>query len=162
MKHFQSVKISLCVAVAALAACSPKVENRGYMQESEIKDKVVVGQTTKDEVQSLLGSPSAYGNFGGETWYYISSREETYAFMRSEVTEQNTVRIEFDQAGVVSKVEAYDRNSGKDIDIVGRETPTEGHSMTVVEQMLGNIGRFNSPGGTGTVAPGRSGRPGGF
>ena len=159
MKHFQPVKLCLCTALAALIACSPKVDTRGYLQENEIKDKLIAGQTTKDQVMQELGSPSAYGNFGSETWYYISARQETYAFMRSEVTEQNVVRIEFDPAGVVSKVETFDKNSGKDFDVVKRPTPTEGHSLTVIEQLLGNIGRFNAPSNTGSIAPGRPGSP---
>ena len=33
----------------------------------------------------------------------------------------------------------------KAVQIVGKETPTEGHDLTFIEQMLGNLGRFNSP-----------------
>ncbi len=143
-----------------LAACAPKVDNHGYMKDAEWKDNIVIGKTTKDEVTAKFGSPSAQNTFGAETWYYITSRQETVAFLKPEVVDQETIRVEFDQAGVVSNVVAYDKSSGKQFDIVKRTTPTEGHSMGVIEQFLGNIGRFNSPGGgSGSVAPGR--RPGG-
>ena len=82
MKRFQPVKFLLCIGLLTVAACSPKVENHGYVSEGAIKDKLVVGQTTKDEVLTALGSPSAQSSFGDEAWYYITSRREATAFLR--------------------------------------------------------------------------------
>ncbi len=145
MTRFQPVKLLLCLVFLALAACSPKVDNRGYMKDGDVKDKIIVGKSTKDEVIVELGSPSAKSSFGAETWYYISSRQETVAFFKSEVVDQNVVRIEFNSEGVVSSVGNYNKENAKDFDLVKRTTPTEGHSMGVMEQFLGNIGRFNAP-----------------
>lgn len=139
-----------------LAACSPKVEIRGYVKDADW-GTVVAGQTTKDQVIMQFGSPSSQSSFGGESWYYISSREETTAFFAPDVVEQQVVRITFNEGGVVSKVENFDKNSGKAIDIVKRTTPTEGHSMNAVEQLLGNIGRFNSPAQSGVAGSGHKG-----
>lgn len=155
MKRFQPVK---CLLLLALAACAPKADNHGYVTAEDWKEKVTAGQTTKDQILSTFGSPSAQNNFGSETWYYITSRQETTAFLRPKVVEQDVVRIEFDQAGVVSQVEMFDKSNAKKFALVRRTTPTEGHSMGVVEQLLGNIGRFNSPGGKGgSAAPGGRG-----
>ncbi len=151
MKRFQLIPaLVLCV----LAACSPKEATHGYMPQGEIKERLTVGQTTKDEVQAALGSPSSQSTFGDESWYYIWSRKETLAFFASETVEQNVVRITFDKAGVVSKVEAFDKSSGKKVDIAKRVTPTEGHSMGIMEQFLGNLGRFNK---SGSGLPGQHG-----
>lgn len=156
MKQFQPVKLSFCLL---LLACAPKVDQHGYVKAGDWKEQVAIGRTSKDEVLAAFGSPSAQNSFGAETWYYISSRQETVAFLKPEVVEQDVVRIEFDQAGIVSDVTAFDKNSGKEFSLVKRTTPTEGHSMGVVEQLLGNIGRFNSPGGnSGSIAPGGRGR----
>lgn len=148
----------LIAILLPLAACSPKVENKGYAKQKDLVEHIVVGQSTKQEIVDNFGSPSSQSSFGNETWYYINNRLEAVAFLRPEVVEQDITRIEFDSAGVVSKVENFDTNSMQEIDLVGRETPTEGHTMGFLEQTLGNVGRFNNPGGTGragTVAPGR-------
>jgi outer membrane protein assembly factor BamE (lipoprotein component of BamABCDE complex) len=158
MKRFQPITLLL---LAALAACSPKVDNHGYMQQGDIKDKIIVGQTTKDEVMAALGSPSARSTFGEESWYYISSSQETVAFFKPQIADQTVMRVEFDAAGVVSKLDSYTKDSGKDFDIAKGETPTEGHSMNIMEQFLGNIGRFNKPLG-GTSLPGQHNIPGGY
>ena len=151
------IPVFLCAA--ALAACEPKVDTRGYVSDQVIKDQIIAGQTTRDEVMAKLGSPSSQSSFGSETWYYISDRKETVAFMAPEVVQQKVVRIEFNSAGIVDKVEDYSEKDSRDFALVKRTTPTEGHTMSFIEQTLGNIGRFNRPDSSGGVAPGR--RPGG-
>ena len=49
----------------------------------------------------------------------------------------------FDQAtGNVSKIEQLDKDAGQNVDLVARTTPTSGHDLGMMEQVLGNIGRF--------------------
>ncbi len=162
MKLIQLVKVSLVASAALLCSCSPKVENRGYVKQAAWKDTVKVGQTTKQEVLDQFGSPSAKSTFGPETWYYVSSRKESVGFLKPEVVEQETADISFDYAGVVRDVKIYNKDDGRDISLVKRTTPTEGHSLSFIDQTLGNLGRFNKS-SNDTVVPGRRpGGPGGF
>lgn len=126
-----------------MAGCSPKVDNRGYVKDATIKEQIQAGRETKEEVRQLLGSPSATSNYGQEAWYYVSTRKETVAFLAPEIVEQDVVRITFDANGVVSNIESYSKADGQDVDVSKRETPTEGHELGFIEQLLGNIGRFN-------------------
>lgn len=138
------------------AACSPMVDNRGYVKQYDIKDKLVIGQTSKQEVMDQLGSPSSQSYFGPDTWYYIHNRKETRGFMKPASVDQDITSIEFDEKGLVAKINGYDQSQAQSIANVGRETPTEGHSMNFIEQALGNVGRFNKPGdSSNTVAAGR-------
>ncbi len=167
MHQIQSFKttlltVTLCAALG-LSACGPKVETNGYVKHEDIKTLITPGKSTKDDVQKALGSPSSQSTFGNDSWYYITDKKESYAFLKYNTVEQDVVRIEFDESGRVTQVEDYDKSKSEDIQIVKRETATEGHTLGFFEQMLGNIGRFNAPGGgAGTVAgrPGPSG--GGF
>lgn len=152
MKRFQLVNFYAVVFI--LAACSPQVDQLGYVKAADWKDRITVGSTTRDEVLEAFGSPSAQSTFGEETWYYVSIRQETTAFLRPENTEQDIVRVQFNDRGVVSDIAAYDQESAKRFDLVDRTTPTEGHSMGVVEQLVGNIGRFNRTGDDKSIAPG--------
>lgn len=139
-----------------LAACSPIVDNKGYVKQKELKEHIHIGQTSKQEVLEAFGSPSSQSSFGAESWYYVHSRKETTAFLKPEIVEQEVTRIEFDAKGIVSKIDGYGLDQAQSVTPSSRETPTEGHTMGFIEQTLGNVGRFNKPGGTsGTVAPGR-------
>ncbi len=160
MPKNQSLKkqlLACAVSSLVLVSCSPKVDNGGYVHEDPIKNLVTVGTTTREDVRTKLGSPSSQSSFGDETWYYITDRKEAYAFLKPEIVEQEVTSIAFDTKGVVSKVDNYTIDNGQDFDLVKRTTPTEGHTLGFFEQILGNIGRFNRPGGNDSVAPGRKG-----
>lgn len=143
MRHMKYARI--CLSLALLSACSPNVETRGHLMEEDWKAQITPGVTTQDQVLEALGSPSAKSSFGDETWYYINMRRESTAFLRPEIADQSAIAIRFSPSGTVDAVEAFDKSQAKDIAIAKRVTPTEGHQMTFMEQMLGNLGRFNSP-----------------
>jgi len=159
MYKYQYIKLLLPLGLLSLSACSAKVDNRGYVSDAQWKENITIGTTTKDQVFDVFGSPSSQSTFGEETWYYVSSRKEGTAFLKPEIVEQNVTRLTFDANGVVSGTENFDKNSGKDFELAKRITPTEGHQLSFVEQILGNIGRFNKGGDSG-AAPGR--KPGGY
>jgi outer membrane protein assembly factor BamE (lipoprotein component of BamABCDE complex) len=146
----------LIALLLPIAACSPKVDNKGYVKQSDLSAEIVVGKTSKQEILENFGSPSSQSSFGSETWYYINNRLETMAFLKPDVVEQDITRIEFDTAGIVSKLENFGSDKITDVKTISRTTPTEGHTMGFIEQTLGNVGRFNKPGSaSGSVAPGR-------
>ena len=149
MAKIQIVKLTVLFTAALLCACSAKVDNRGYVSTGDIKTMVSVGQS-RDEVLTNLGSPSSQSTFGTETWYYISTRKEATAFLKPEVVKQDVTKIEFDSAGMVSKIDTFNEQNSEDFSIAKRTTPTEGHSLGFLEQVLGNVGRFNKPGSTGS------------
>jgi outer membrane protein assembly factor BamE (lipoprotein component of BamABCDE complex) len=106
------------------------------------------GKTSRDEVQALLGTPSATATFGGESWQYISARTETTAFFKPEVKERKVVSITFDRSGLVKDVVQRGLEDGIAVDAVERETPTAGKELSILEQLVGNIGKFSKdPGG---------------
>lgn len=152
-------KTAVLLIFVALSACSPKVDTRGYVSNVAFKERITIGQTSKDQVLEQFGSPSSQSTFGPETWYYITSHKETVAFLEPEVVKQEVAGIEFDAAGIAAAVKYFDETNSQELDLVKRTTPTEGHAMGFVEQVLGNIGRFNRPSGD-SVVPGR--KPGGY
>ena len=163
-----SLRILPCMLLLT-TSCITKTNSGGYVNDIDFKEEIAIGMTTRDQVAERLGSPSAQSTFGTETWYYISNKQETVAFFESEITDQRITTVEFDPNGVVSGVKHLSRKDALEFDTVSRVTPTEGRSMTIVEQLLGNVGRFNSPGGgpnaMGSRRPGSNipgGSPGGF
>ncbi len=109
-------------------------------------NQIIEGQSGPEDVRALLGSPSTVSTYGHTTWYYINERKETLAFYAAEVADQNVVAIHFDENDRVREIEHYNKSQSKPVEFVTKETPTEGHEMTIMEQMLGNFGRFNAPG----------------
>ena len=139
-----SAVAGILVLGATLGACSPQVSNMGNKPLSSDIARIKPGEQTRSEVQQILGSPSSRSLYGEEVWFYIGNTREVVAFFAPEETERNVVAVAFDENGVVKTVRALGLDDGEDVAMSEKKTPTAGHNMTVVEQMVGNIGRFNS------------------
>lgn len=128
----------------ALAACGQSIDVRGNLPEPEELSKISPGVHSRTDVASLLGSPSTISTFRDDKWYYIGQKSTQFAFFAPEVLERKIVEISFDPAGVVANSKVYTLEDGQEIDPVERITPTEGREITFFQQLLGNIGKFNT------------------
>lgn len=132
------------VAVSA-AACAPTRATHGFQVIEAKPAEVKVGEDTRSTVTANLGSPSLVSTFEPNIWYYISSAQERKAFYRPKTTAREVVAITFDeQTEKVLSVNSYDLADGKQIAFNDRETPTRGRELTILEQLLGNVGRVGN------------------
>lgn len=147
----RSAPLAAFLALAlSVGACTPSVDLRGNLPAPEALAQIQPGKTTRDEVQTLLGTPSTVATYETETWQYISSRTETTAFFKPELKDRKVVSIQFDNAGVVRDVSQLGLEDGLALTPVARETPTAGKELSILEQVVGNIGKFSKePAGTG-------------
>jgi len=100
--------------------------------------------TTKQAVSQLLGTPSSVSTFGDKTWYYISRRTEQTAFFNPQVLDQQVIVVGFDEGGIVRNVQHLNLADSRPVDPSPRETPSAGKELGFVEQLLGNLGKFNT------------------
>lgn len=128
--------------VSALSSCTAQVSNHGNTVEADRIAQIVPGLSSQQDVEALLGSPSSISVLDGQEWYYIGGRYSTVAFFAPEVLERQVLTITFNPDGIVQTVGSLDRESGRDIQLVKRETRTRGNDLTIVQQLLGNVGRF--------------------
>lgn len=141
-------RVGVCgglVGGLALGACVPQVSNHGYRLDEASLAQIQPGRTTRDEVLQLLGSPSALATFDGSVWYYVSQRTERISFYQTEVVNQDVVSVTFDDLGTVAGIDRHGLEQAHEVSFVERETPTSGSELTMLEQFVGNIGRFNPP-----------------
>ena len=133
----------VAAAAALLLACSPIQDNNGNIPIAESMEKIAPGKQTREQVKQTLGTPSAVSAFeANPAWYYIGKRTRTVAFLKPEVLEHQVVEIRFGADGRVSEVNTIDATGFAKPDLVDRVTPTEGNEFTILEQLIGNIGRF--------------------
>jgi outer membrane protein assembly factor BamE (lipoprotein component of BamABCDE complex) len=126
-----------------LGACVASVDQRGNLPEPEKIAQIQPGSTTRDQVVKILGTPSSTGIFNDKSWYYISRKTKRVAFFEPDVLDQQVYVVNFDGKGVVNSVDHKDLKDGRDIEPAPGATPAPGRELTFVEQVLGNIGRFN-------------------
>ena len=136
-------------AVVALSACEGDQRTRGNLLTEERMAEITAGESLQSDVVAAVGTPSAVSTFEGNTWYYIGERQERRAFLDPNILERNVLVVNFDNEGLVQSTRLYTVEDGQFIDPVRRTTPTEGRKLTILQQLLGNIGRFagNEEGG---------------
>ncbi len=136
--------VALVGAALALGACEGDMYARGNQPKPSDLSQLQPGRSSRSDVQALLGSPSATSMFGGETWYYISALTQQYAFFPREEMEREVVAIRFDDRGMIEDMRTLTKADGNDIAVSGRETPTRGNELSIVQELFGNIGRFST------------------
>lgn len=149
---------ALGVSALCLGACAPITSHQGFQAIDATPKDVKVGVDTKSTVLEKLGTPSSSSIFGNETWYYITQITDQVAFYKPQVKSRDIYAISFNKADEqVAAVKHYTLKDGKVFAYNSRETPTRGRELSILEQLLGNVGR-GSLAPTDDTAPGQ--RPG--
>ena len=152
-------KLFLCaaaLAAATLAGCGAEVAQRGNLPTKDKLAELRPGTTTRDQVVKILGSPSSVSVFDEKSWYYISARVKQVAFFTPDVLDQEVYIVHFDDKDVVRDIDHKNLRDGRDIVPVARETPAPGRQLSFFEQLIGNIGKFNSGGPAPQGGPGKA------
>jgi outer membrane protein assembly factor BamE (lipoprotein component of BamABCDE complex) len=142
MRHTAVIAVAAALGAAALSACAPITTYSGFQAIDAVPKDVKPGTDTKSTVRAKLGSPSAQSTFDPNVWFYMNQIKQRVAFRRPQVTQRDITAITFNkETEAVEKVDTFSLKDGKVIAFNGRETPTRGREMTILEQMLGTVGR---------------------
>ena len=150
---------ALGLGLVALAGCNIPTTQRGNLPKADALQQVKPGETDKQTVTRLLGTPSTIPTFDDKTWYYISRETKQIAFLNPEVLDQQVIAIRFDDSGIVTGIDHKTLKDAKDITPNPNATPAQGREFTFLEQLIGNFGKFNNskaantPGGPNTGGP---------
>ena len=139
---------------------APKQLRGNRVDDDQLKE-LVPGTSTRADATSLLGSPTAKATFDDNTWIYIGETTRSRVGRTPGVLQQDVVVLSFDAGGVLRGVKRLNQDDSRDVSVVSRATPSPGSEASFMQQLLGNVGKFNAgPQGTGARTPGGSGASG--
>ncbi len=127
---------------------------RGNRVDTDQLAQLVPGTSTRADATALLGSPSAKATFDDNTWLYIGQVTKPVIAGTQDVLEQQVVALSFDQRGVLLGIERKTGAESLPVNVVTRTTPSPGSNASIMQQLLGNVGRFSagaSPPTTGSA-----------
>ncbi|HYZ61805.1 MAG TPA: outer membrane protein assembly factor BamE [Acetobacteraceae bacterium] len=154
----------LLLLAALLPACSvvetPRTLRGNKVDADQLKE-LVPGTSTRADVTSLLGSPSARATFDDNQWIYISETTHTRVGRTPGVLEQNVTVLTFDDRGVLRDVKRLNEDDSRPVSVVSRATPSPGSEASFLQQLLGNVGKFNAGGFGGSTGGNTDTAPGG-
>ncbi len=149
---------ALMIGAGVLTACGAQVDRHGHVFMDINLDTIRPGMS-KEEVQTVLGSPDTTSAIGGDAYYYISTTTKTVAFLKPREIDRQVVAVYFDGGENVRQVGHYGLKDGIVVNYYKGETPARGKDISVLEQIFGNLSQrqmFKDQRG----APGASGIPG--
>ena len=126
-------------------ACAPVIENnRGYVFDESLLPQLKVGTTSQTDITNPYGSPSTVPTLNGGAYYYISSKFITEAYRAPRETERRVLAIFFDEDKKIRDLGFYTLEDGNVVTLVERTTETQGRELSFLQQIFGNLGRFES------------------
>ena len=140
MKRAALLAAAISVGIS-LAACAPITSYNGFQAQDIRPEQIKVNDDTRSTVLSKLGSPSVQASFDPNIWFYVSQVAEKYAYYQPKVRSRQVYEIRFDKDEKVVSVKSYKLTDGYQIAYDKRETPTRGRELSVIEQILGGLGR---------------------
>jgi len=144
-----------CLTLSSCGWLMPAPTMRGNKVDPELLKELTPGVSSKADVTAVIGSPTARGTFDDNTWIYISEKTQQRIGRTLGELDQNVLVLNFDQGGLLQGVQHFDKADSLPVSVVARTTPSPGTEASFMQQLLGNIGRFN-PTGAGS-APGAGG-----
>ena len=132
-------------ATAMVTACSPIRSYHGYQADDIQPNEVEAGKDTRTTVLASLGSPSTKSIFDDNTWFYVSTRYSSFAYLKPKVTDREITAIKFGEDNVVDEIVQYDADDGEILQYSSRKTATRGRQLGLLEQLFGNAGTIRLP-----------------
>ena len=144
-KKFNSRKsFLLSVALCLLTSCSVEIEEHGKRIEKDLLNKIEPGSTQKEQVLSILGAPSTENDFGNTAWFYIASNNKPTALFGNKLVSRSIIKIMFNDKNTVTKITTLTEKDQNTVEHNQEKTPTAGQEIGILQQLLGNVGRFNA------------------
>ena len=134
--------LSASILALCAGACSPTVSQRGNLLEDFQVQQVTPLESTRSDVLRSLGSPTTKSTFNQNVWYYIGQETHKRGILDPEVVEERIILVAFNEEGFVENIEDIDRQR-LNIPYARDKTPTHGNETTIMQQFLGNLGKFN-------------------
>jgi len=134
----------LCAVFLLVSGCAATYQNHGYVPTDTELEAVTVGVDNRDTVAESIGRPTSTGVLKDSGYYYVRSRWKNFGYRAPQEIDRQVVAISFDQAGIVENVERFTLQDGQVIAISRRVTDSNIKGISLLRQLLGNLGNINA------------------
>jgi len=140
--------LAVCLLLAGCSFFQAQSQLRGNRVDADQLKQLVPGTSTRADVTALVGSATARATFDDNTWLYISEVTRPRIGRVQGVLDQGVVVLHFNEQGVLQDVKTLNQDDSVPVTVVARTTPSPGTEASFLQQLFGNIGRFNALGPT--------------
>ncbi|WP_108816013.1 outer membrane protein assembly factor BamE [Loktanella sp. Alg231-35] len=144
--HWQNTlrMLGMVALVGATTACTPIDRFHGFIPPTEEIETLQVGQSSKDEVIALFGTPIADRGLQNNTIYYAASHFRNFGPYAPEEVSREVLAIDFDANDRLRNVASYTLDDGRVVVLDRRVTEDGINDVTFLSQLLGSLGRIDA------------------
>ena len=140
MKSFPTI----FVFAGILSSCAQPINIHGNRISLKSFDIIEPGKTTEQQVLEQLGKPVITQDYGSKSWIYVESKSQKTVLSGRKFINRTIVRVSFDKKGIATSVDIIPYDKELKPNVATRKTPTAGQEITVLQQLIGNFGRFEN------------------
>ena len=135
---------SVLVVAGLLTSCAQPIEIHGNRISLRSIEAIEPGKTTEKQVLEQLGKPVITQDYGSKIWIYVKSKSQKTVLSGRNFLDRTVVRVSFNKKGIATSVDIIPYDKKLNPEISTRKTPTAGQEITVLQQLIGNFGRFEN------------------
>ena len=144
-------KIIIILIFLLLSNCNrnPVINTHGVPFLNIKQKNLIIKKTNKNDVKKILGHPSTVGTFDNSIWIYIErtkTKGKLLKFGQYITSKNNVLALEFDEYGILSKKNFYNKSQINEIDFKEDTTETITREKNFVYSFLSSLRqKINKP-----------------
>jgi len=125
--------------IVALSSCIKINELHGIDNLKNKANNLVINKSNSNDVLNIIGPPQHKDVLNKNIWIYIEVRHTQNKLGSKEIMENNTLKIEFDDLGVLKEGAFFDKNDLNKINFDENATQSLGKSQNFLSSFLASI-----------------------
>jgi len=144
-------KIIFIVILLLLSNCqrNPIIDTHGVAFLDKKQKNLVIEKSNKNDVKKVLGHPSTVGTFDNSIWIYIErtkTKGKLLKFGRYITIKNNVLALEFNEYGILTKKNFYNKSQINEINFTEDTTETITREKNFVYSFLSSLRqKINKP-----------------
>ena len=144
-------KIIIIVILLLLSNCqrNPIIDTHGVAFLDKKQKNLIIDKTNKNDVKKVLGHPSTVATFDNSIWIYIErtrTRGKLLKFGQNITNKNNVLALEFNEYGILTKKDFYNKNQINKINFTKYTTETITREKNFVYSFLSSLRqKINKP-----------------
>lgn len=139
-----ALSVSLILGASVVTGCAPDIRKSGYYPLEQELEVIKLGQSTRAEVLSVIGSPSIGSGDVDKELYYVGQRARHFGPFKPQLVDRQIVVVSFDSADRVKNVQILGLEDGQVVVLSQRVTETISGDFGFFKQLLGNVGNVDA------------------
>ena len=143
-------KFLILVFLITLSCSNNKVFiNHGLTALESKSEKIVIGNTNKNDVLNIIGRPSTVSLFDENSWFFIEREQmnqSVFKLGKTKLTKNNVLEIIFDDYGIVKLTKIYNLDNMNELKIVKNKTKKKYDDTSALGKVLKSLEqKINNP-----------------